>query len=130
MGSSVYNGKKAQRWSSENIEASVAEDFWTPSNTDASNPAPFNYVPVASTYYLESGDFFRINNINLAYNIPSIDKFITNGQVYLNIINPFISQKFSGFSPEISGSPIYGMGVELGSYPSLRSFTAGIKLNF
>jgi hypothetical protein len=49
----VYNGKKAQRFSGENIEESVATDFWTV-NTTASNPAPFNQVPVASTYYLES----------------------------------------------------------------------------
>jgi hypothetical protein len=49
----VYNGKKAQRFSGENIEESVT-DFWTVNNTSASNPAPFNQVPVASTYYLES----------------------------------------------------------------------------
>jgi hypothetical protein len=33
----------------ENIEESVA-DFWTVNNTSASNPAPFNQVPVASYY--------------------------------------------------------------------------------
>jgi hypothetical protein len=45
-------------------------DFWTVNNTSASNPAPFNQVPVASTYYLESGDFFRVNNISLGYKLP------------------------------------------------------------
>jgi hypothetical protein len=35
---------------------SVATDFWTVTILRA-NPAPFNQVPVASTYYLESGDF-------------------------------------------------------------------------
>jgi hypothetical protein len=35
----VYNGKKAQRFSGENIEESVATDFWTVNNTSASNPA-------------------------------------------------------------------------------------------
>jgi hypothetical protein len=29
----VYNGKKAQRFSGENIEESVATDFWTVNNT-------------------------------------------------------------------------------------------------
>jgi hypothetical protein len=69
-GAKVYNGKKAQRFSGENIEESVATDFWTVNNTSASNPAPFNQVPVASTYYLESGDFFRVNNISLGYKLP------------------------------------------------------------
>jgi hypothetical protein len=51
----VYNGK-AQRFAGENIELD-SDRFWTPNNTGAANPAPFNQVPVASTYYLESGDF-------------------------------------------------------------------------
>jgi hypothetical protein len=38
-GAKVYNGKKAQRFSGENIEESVATDFWTVNNTSASNPA-------------------------------------------------------------------------------------------
>ena len=57
-GAKVYNGKKAQRFSGENIEESLATNFWTVNNTSASTMAPFNQVPVASTYYLESGDFF------------------------------------------------------------------------
>jgi hypothetical protein len=60
---------KAQRFSGENIEYSVAKDFWTSTNTSSVNPAPFNAVPVASDYYLESGDFFRINNITLGYTL-------------------------------------------------------------
>jgi hypothetical protein len=46
LGAKVYNGKKAQRFSGENIEESVATDFWTVNNTSASNPAPFNQVPL------------------------------------------------------------------------------------
>jgi TonB-linked SusC/RagA family outer membrane protein len=130
LGGKVYNGKKALRWADENIESSVAEDFWTPTNTNAANPAPFNQVPIASSYYLESGDFFRVNNIYLAYNLEAVKKFITSGQLYCNIINPFIDQKFSGFSPEINGSPLGGMGIELDSYPTLRSVVFGLKLNF
>ena len=57
----MYNGKKAQRFTGENVEASLTNNFWTPGNANAANPKPFNEVPYASTYYLESGDFFRIN---------------------------------------------------------------------
>jgi hypothetical protein len=90
----VYNGKKAQRFSGENIEESVATDFWTVNNTSASNPAPFNQVPVASTYYLESGVY-----ISLGYKLPLAENgFLSYCRVYVNAINPFITQKFSGFS--------------------------------
>lgn len=132
-GAKVYNGKKAQRFSGENIEESLATDFWTPNNLTASNPAPFNQVPVASTYYLESGDFFRINNITLGYKLPiQSDNFITSCRIYVNAINPFITQKFSGFSPELNGdgNPYATQGVELDAYPTLRSFVIGANLKF
>ncbi|MEN9909635.1 MAG: hypothetical protein RLZZ540_2784 [Bacteroidota bacterium] len=132
-GAKVYNGKKAQRFTGENIEESLAMDFWTPNNLTASNPAPFNQVPVASTYYLESGDFFRINNITLGYKLPlQSTAFINACRIYINAINPFITQKFSGFSPELNGDgdPYKTQGVELDAYPTLRSFVIGANLKF
>lgn len=132
-GAKVYNGKKAQRFSGENIEESLATDFWTANNLTASNPAPFNQVPVASTYYLESGDFFRINNITLGYKLPlQSTSFISACRIYVNAINPFITQKFSGFSPELNGdgNPYGTQGVELDAYPTLRSFVIGANLKF
>lgn len=133
-GAKVYNGKKAQRFSGENVEASLTRDFWTPTNTTASNPAPFNQVPVASTYYLESADFFRINNITVGYKLPLKEEgFINYCRIYVNAVNPFITQKFSGFSPEAlgDGELVTGtQGVELDAYPSLRSFVIGANLKF
>lgn len=132
-GAKVYNGKRAQRFGGENIEASMTNDFWTPANTTSSNPKPFNTVPVASTYYMESADFFRINNITLGYKLPlKEDQFISSCRIYLNAINPFITQKFSGFSPELNGdgNPYGTQGVELDAYPTLRSFVIGANLKF
>ncbi|WP_291099761.1 MULTISPECIES: SusC/RagA family TonB-linked outer membrane protein [unclassified Flavobacterium] len=131
-GAKVYNGKKAQRFSGENIEESLTTNFWTPNNLTATTPGAFNQVPVASTYYLESGDFFRINNISLGYKIPLKGDFISSARVYMNVINPFIVQKFSGFSPELNGdgNPYGSQGVELNAYPTLRSFVFGVNLKF
>lgn len=131
-GSKVYNGKKAQRFSGENIEESLATDFWSVNNTTAANPGPFNQVPVASTYYIESGDFFRVNNITLGYKIPLKGEFISSCRIYVNAINPFITQKFSGFSPELNGNgdPYGTQGIELDAYPTLRSFVIGANLKF
>ncbi|MFV5689707.1 SusC/RagA family TonB-linked outer membrane protein [Flavobacterium sp. ZT3R25] len=131
-GAKVYNGKKAQRFSGENVEESLATNFWTANNTTAANPGPFNLVPVASTYYLESGDFFRINNISLGYKIPLKGEFLNSCRVYVNAINPFITQKFSGFSPELNGNgdPYGTQGIELDAYPTLRSFVIGANLKF
>ncbi|MCM0666628.1 SusC/RagA family TonB-linked outer membrane protein [Flavobacterium tyrosinilyticum] len=133
-GAKVYNGKKAQRFYGENVETSLLNDMWTPTNTSGSNPAPFNQVPVASTYYLESGDFFRINNITLGYKLPLREEgFISYCRIYVNAMNPFISQKFSGFSPEVlgDGELVKGtQGVELDAYPALKTFVVGANLKF
>ncbi len=132
LGNKVYNGKKAQRFSGENVEASLTADFWTVNNTTASNPAPFNQVPVASTYYLESGDFLRVNNITFGYKIPIKNSFISAARIYLNAINPFINKKFTGFSPELNGNgdPYQSQGIELDAYPTLKSFVFGLNLKF
>lgn len=132
QGAKVYNGKKAQRFTGENIEDALATDFWTVNNTTATKPGAFNQVPVASTYYLESGDFFRINNITLGYKIPLKEGFLTACRVYVNAINPFITQKFSGFSPELNGNgdPYGTQGIELDAYPTLRSVVIGANLKF
>lgn len=132
FGNKVYNGKKAQRFSGENIEKNVANDFWTPDHTDAANPAPFNDVPIASTYYLESGDFFRINNVTLGYTFQEPAHFISSIRLHLDAINPFIFQSFSGYSPEINGdgNPYGSTGVELNAYPALSSFVFGVNVRF
>lgn len=129
-GAKVYNGKKAQRFGGENVEYDVASDFWSTTNTSASNPVPFNSVPIASTYYLESADFLRINNISLGYTLPQFTKLISSARIYFNAINPFIFQKYSGFSPEVNGdgNPFKTQGVELDAYPTLRSFVFGVNL--
>lgn len=132
FGAKVYNGKKAQRISGENVEASVATDFWTPTNTSAANPKPYTTIPIASSFFLESGDYFRINNISVGYTFKDIVDSVKSIKLYVSAINPVIFQKFSGYSPELNadGDPYKLTGVELDSYPSLRTFVFGLNVNF
>ncbi|MFI0491863.1 SusC/RagA family TonB-linked outer membrane protein, partial [Flavobacterium sp.] len=131
-GAKVYNGLQAQRFSGENVTEAQATNFWTVNNLTAANPGAFNQVPVASTYYLQSGDFLRINNITLGYKIPVKGGFISSARIYVNAINPFIVQKYKGFTPELNGdgNPYGSQGVELDAYPTLRSFVLGANLKF
>lgn len=132
FGFKVYNGKKAQRFSGENIEYSLATDYAGSLNLGAENPAPFNAVPLASDYYLESGDFFRVNNISLGYSLTKPVEYISSLRFYVSAINPFITQEFSGFSPELNGdgNPYGSAGIELDAYPTLRSFLFGMNIKF
>lgn len=133
-GNKIYNGKKAQRFGGENIEYDLLDDFWLPSNPDAENPKPFNDVPLASTYYIEDGAYIRLNNVNLGYTIKKFQQHISKLRIYASATNPFVWTKFSGFSPEIVGSdnadPLGSAGIELDAYPTNKSFTIGLNLQF
>lgn len=140
FGFKVYNGKKAQRNGGENVEASVANDFWTPTNTNAANPVNPKTIPIASSFYLEDGDYFRINNISVGYTFKNVTDYMKSIKVYVSAINPIVFQKYSGYSSELSGynpadssaegNPYLRAGIELDAYPTLRSFVFGVNLNF
>ena len=133
-GNKIYNGKKAQRFVGENIEAAILNDFWTPSTPNALNPKPFNTVPKPSTYYIEDGSYLRINNITVGYTLSKVFDKIDKVRVYLTATNPIIFTDYSGFSPEISGNdngnPLRGAGIELDAYPTNKTLLFGVNLSF
>uniref|UniRef100_UPI004049D776 SusC/RagA family TonB-linked outer membrane protein n=1 Tax=Flavobacterium sp. TaxID=239 RepID=UPI004049D776 len=133
-GNKVYNGKKAQRFGGENIEVAVLENFWTPSTPNAANPKPNNEVPVASTYFIEDGSFFRINNITAGYTFEKLFNKVDNVRIYATALNPFLFTKYSGYSPELSGNdnanPLGSAGIELDAYPTNRTFILGLNVSF
>lgn len=129
-GNKIYNGKKAQRFGGENIEAAVLDNFWLPNNTNASNPKPFNEVPRASTYYIEDGSYLRINNITVGYTFKNFYDKIDKVRLFVTALNPFIFTKYTGYSPEITGDPLGGAGIELDAYPTNRTFLIGLNASF
>ncbi len=142
-GGKIYNGKKQLTGSDpyDNIETKVATGRWTVNNPSNSIPrATIGTLP-ASTYFLESGNFFRINNITLGYTLPK--PFLTkakfqNLRIYVTTQNPFTFTKYSGFTPELappintlSSTPsTTNAGIEQAIYPSTRSLSGGINFSF
>ncbi len=139
-GGKIYNGKKAARADArDNVETDVAKNRWTPNNPNTNIPrANLNALP-ASTYFLESGSFFRINNVTLGYTLPRsfLSKYkIQNLRIYVTAQNLATFTGYSGFTPEIvpfvtSGtSSTLDAGIEQKIYPSTRTFAFGINLGF
>ncbi len=138
-GNKIYNGKKAFRVSPEdNIESNYANNRWTPSNPSNTNPNIITQSTPASTYFLESGAFLRLNNLSLGYTIPSEllkRANISRLRIFATSQNLFTAKRYSGFSPELQGlsdntSNILGSGIELGTYPTVRTFSFGVNLQF
>ena len=128
VGNKVYNGKKAQRWGGENIEAALV-DRWTVENPNTDVPRASNAVPIASDYYVESGNFFRFNNITVGYTIPLQSNVISGLRVYLSAQNPYTIQSFSGYNPELPEG-VMNSGIEMNPIPTTGKYLIGVNLNF
>jgi len=130
-GNKIFNGKKAVRFGNDNIEADRAKDRWTPDNTSGSQPRASNAIPAPSTYFVESGSFFRINNINLGYTFGTENwkAGISKMRLFLSAQNPIIIKEYSGFTPELPGSAT-SSGIELGIYPVFSTYLIGINVSF
>lgn len=133
-GNKIYNGKKAARLGALNIEAAELDDFWLPSNTNAANPKPSIEKKTQSTYYVEDGSYLRINNITIGYTLPKFFNKIDKMRIYATAVNPFLFTKYTGFSPEISGSdggdPTKTAGIEIDAYPTNKTYSIGLNVSF
>jgi TonB-dependent starch-binding outer membrane protein SusC len=143
-GSKIYNGKKAARGTiqqSDNIEAEIARNRWTPNNPNTNIPRATLAALPASTFFVESGDFFRLNNLTIGYTLPkgTLDKAgINNLRVYLTAQNLLTITPYTGFTPEMRasddpakpGAAVLNQGVDINTYPTTRTFAFGVNLGF
>lgn len=85
-----------------------------------------------SDYYIEDGSFFRIRNVQLAYDFDKtlISKIRLQAlKMYVNIQNLKTWKHNTGYTPELGGSAT-AFGVDNGSYPVPAVYTFGINLTF
>ena len=133
LGNQVYNGKRAIRVAgTDNVERDMAYNRWTPTNHSQTQPAANSGNMLASTYFVESGSFIRINNITIGYTFasPGLEKLkIVSLRVFATGQNLYTWKKYSGFTSELPGSPT-NSGIELNAYPTTRTITGGIYLGF
>ncbi len=87
-------------------------------------------APKTSDYYLEKGDFFRLNNATLSYNLD-VSNITWLNSVRFNITgqNLFTITDYSGFDPESNTSGV-GFGIDYASYPKARTFLFGMNVSF
>lgn len=85
-----------------------------------------------SDYYIEDGSFFRIRNVQLAYNFDRtlISRIGLQAlKLYINMQNLKTWKHNTGYTPELGGSAI-SFGVDGGGYPMPAIYTFGFNLTF
>lgn len=85
-----------------------------------------------TSYHLESGNYLKLSNITLGYNVPvKKNAYISGARIYASAANLFAITAYSGLDPEMSNaSPTYSGIDSRDKYPSIRTFTAGVNINF
>jgi hypothetical protein len=131
-GNKVYNAKKGVRFGGNyNVEYDVAINRWQPGSGINDVPRAYNGTATVSDYFVESGAFIRINNVVAGYTmkLKKENSLFQNVRIFVNAQNPFLITKYTGFTPELPGSPT-ASGIELNVYPISASYMLGVNVQF
>lgn len=120
-----YTTEVYQRWHGEGTS-----DKW-PRLTAGSNA---NYQNV-SDIYIENGDYVKIQNLTLGYDFKKVIRKMpfTQARLFVTAQNLFTITKYSGMDPEIGyggGADSWASGIDIGFYPSPRTYLVGFNLKF
>lgn len=111
---------------------------WTPENPDAKYPSLSAYTPNDINWctdrFVEDGSYLRLADLAISYSLPRKlfrDLFIKHVSFGVSGKNLFVWTKYSGYDPDVN---VYGnvlkYGVDMGAYPSARTFMFDLKVSF
>jgi len=128
-----------------NVTEKVATSSWHGAGTSNSVPllswTDAQNNKQMSTRFLESGNYLKLKNIQLGYNLGSTALTrlkIRSMRIYAGVQNVFTITKYSGLDPEMTTSANAtsandgpkALNIDWGTYPAARTFTVGANINF
>jgi TonB-linked SusC/RagA family outer membrane protein len=103
-------------------------DSWTPENPNASMPQAVSWDDtrdhLESTFWLKSGNYLRLQYVNLTYSLPKpvLQKLsISDVTFILSGTNLLTLSSFDYYDPTAT---------EMRSYPTMKSYTMGVNVTF
>ena len=87
-------------------------------------------VPGYNSYYVEKGDFIKVDNLTLGYTFKTQGKFVKNARIYISGQNLHTFTDYSGVDPEVE---INGLGPGFDArtgYPRTKTFSFGFGFNY
>lgn len=132
-GNKILNRKRGEVifTNDTNMDADLAINRWHGEGTSNEYPSSKGirkgWNQKLSDYFIEDGDFFRIQNVQLGYTLQGAKTGINgfpNLRVYLTADRPLTLFNYNGFNPEVSD------GIDRQTYPIPAVYTAGINVKF
>ncbi len=110
-------------------------DRWTGEGTSDRMPrvTETNVNWQFSDLYLQKGDFLRISNITLGYDLAKLIKwnYLSQLRIYAQAQNVATFTKYDGMDPEIGyGTSGWVSGIDLGYYPRPKVYLIGLNVKF
>ncbi|MBC9932785.1 TonB-dependent receptor [Chitinophaga qingshengii] len=132
-----YNKAAAMYYGGDAREATLAEikDRYIPGVNETSDIPAFSTTNrnfTQSSRFLEKGNFLRLKNVSLAYDVPKVAMKNTLGvKIFVSATNLVTWTSYSGIDPESnsSGGDIR-QGIDFGAYPNAKTITGGVTLSF
>jgi len=92
----------------------------------------FSSAGVITSYFLEKGDYFKLENVTLGYTVPFKKRTIIDSlRVFCSAKNLFTITGYSGNDPSIVTSTGITPGIDVASaYPSATQVSFGVTLRF
>ncbi|MES2795967.1 MAG: SusC/RagA family TonB-linked outer membrane protein [Bacteroidota bacterium] len=92
---------------------------------------------IPMSYYVESGNFVRLNNASIGYTLPNAVGLMRRARIYVAGNNLALFTKYKGVDPEVSqalkvdGDNRRAPGIDVKeTYYKTRGFTLGVNLSF
>lgn len=132
-GNKILNRKRGEIiWTPDgNMDADLAINRWHGEGTSNKYPSSAGlrrgWNQKMSNYFVEDGAFFRIQNVQLAYNINGKEFLGTkmpDTRISLTAERPLTLFKYNGFNPEVSD------GIDRQTYPIPAVYTIGLNIKF
>lgn len=127
-GNKILNRKRGEIIFTQdtNMDADLAINRWHGEGTSNTYPSSEGlrkaWNQKLSNFWVEDGDFFRIQNIQVAYNFEP--EGFPESRIYFTAERPYTSFSYNGFNPEVAN------GVDRQTYPVPAIYTVGINLKF
>jgi TonB-dependent starch-binding outer membrane protein SusC len=83
--------------------------------------------------HIEDGDFVKLTNVTLGYTLPisgAAKKYVQRFRIFASAQNLFCITKYTGIDPEVSNYFLSPGIDDRDKYPTTRSYTVGISVNF
>ncbi|MBT8319924.1 MAG: TonB-dependent receptor, partial [Gramella sp.] len=125
-GNKILNRKRGEIIFTQdtNMDADLAINRWHGEGTSNTYPSSAGLRKLwnqqLSEFWVEDGDFFRIQNIQLGYTITNDN--LPSTRFYITAERPFTFFDYNGFDPEVAN------GVDRQTYPVPSIYTVGINV--